>query len=176
MKKLMVIMVAGLFVVASASSGICADVVGRVSDLPGNPVGGVQIRAQTPAGKMIGQAFTAADGTYKIAGLKPAIYDFVLDPLGKPFKGGSAVSHLGAKGLTIDWKVSASTVAAAFATEGIAVAGDPFGLSPTAFGATVLGGMAVIAGGVIGGYAAAGGFSGPSGPSRPPPVTVSPSL
>jgi hypothetical protein len=159
---------AGLLVLTTASAALCADIVGRVSDLSGSAVQGVQIVVKDRSGKILGKVATDNHGDYQITGLTPGAEEYALDPPGTYFKGGTAVAYLSDKGLTINWKLSTSHLAAALATEGTgnaAVAGDPFGLSAAAFTAVVAGGVTAVAGGVIGGMAAAGGFSGPGSPS-----------
>jgi hypothetical protein len=143
--------------------------MGRVSDLNDAPVQGVQIVVKDAGGRILAKVATDSHGYYQITGFTPDAYDYALDPLKTSFKGGTAAAYLGDKGLTMNWKVSASNPAVALATEGTGnalAAGDPFGLSSRAFTAAVVGGVAVVTGGVVGGYAAAGGFSGPSSPSR----------
>ncbi len=168
-KKMAVMVAAGMLVLTTASLALCAEIVGTVSSVDNKPVSGVQIVVKDTKGRILGKALTNNQGQYQITGLAPGAYDYVLEPLGTPFKAGTAAAYLDDKGLTINWKVSTGTAAVALAQQGIAntaIAGDPFGLSPTAFGALVVGGTALVAGGVVGGYAAAGGFSGPSSPSR----------
>jgi len=167
-RKVAATTIAGLLVVATASLALCAQVVGTVSDTQGNPVQGVQITAQTPAGKVLAQALSGANGQYQISGLNPGTYKYALNPLQTGFKAGTAVSDLGPKGLTINWTLSATVPAIALASEGteVALAGDPFGMTWPGF----LGFDALVAaglGGVVGGVAAAGGFSGSSSPASP---------
>src|SRR5713226_7469193 len=83
-----------LFVLAPASLALCADIAGTVSDSQGNPVRGVQITAQVPAGRMVAQAVTSADGKYQISGLNLGTYDYALNPLQTGFKAGTAISFL----------------------------------------------------------------------------------
>jgi hypothetical protein len=174
MKRLIVSTVGlGLLLLVMGSSAFCAEVVGSVSDLQGHPVSGVRIVVHDPAGKVLGQAIADAKGHYAIGGLLSRTYYYTLDPLTTHFKGGSVVSFLDSNGLTIDWKVSDGNSALAMATQGskTVLAGDPFGLSMEEFAATVMLGTLVVAAGVIGGYGAAGGFSGEStssSPSSPP--------
>lgn len=157
----------GLSFSIGAGAAICAEVGGMVTDSQGRPVGGVKIVVQNSGGKMLAQALTDAKGHYAIHGLSPDTYDYTLNPLTSGFKGGSAVSYLDSAGLTINWKVSDRADAAALATPGgkEAIAGDPFGLSMGEFASAVVLGAGVVAAGVVGGYGAAGGFSGSSGPS-----------
>lgn len=174
MRKLLATMVAGLFVLAAASAALCADVVGTVSDVNAKPVPGIQIIVENAAGKIVGKILTDTKGYYRLTGLDPGKYTYVLDPQGTSFKGGSAVSYLGDKGLTIDWRVSAGAPPSAMAAEGTSnslLAADPFGLSSGAFAALVVGAMAAMG---VGAYAAAGGFSGEHHP--PPPHPHSPSM
>jgi hypothetical protein len=160
-----------MLVVAAASMALCADIVGTVLDTHGKPVQGIQITAGGPAGKMVAQAVTSAVGKYHLSSLDPGTYDYVLNPLQTGFKGGTAVSYLGIKGLTIDWKVSAKAPAIALASVGteVPLAGDPFGFSAGEFASLVVLAAGGVAAGVVGGYGAAGGFS-----SSPP--AASPSL
>ncbi len=169
MRKLAAMAAAGLFVLTTGSLVLCADIVGIVSDPQGNPVQGVRIVIKNTDGKILGKTATDSHGHYEISGLTPGAYDNVLDPLGTSFKGGTAASYLDAKGLTINWMVSTTSPAVALATAGTGntlVAGDPFGFSPLAFGTLALGATVFVAGAGVGGYAAAGGFSGASSPSR----------
>lgn len=161
MRKLAVTAITALFVLATASLALSADIVGTVSDAQGNPIPGVQITAQTPTGSVISQVLTGANGKYQINGLDPGTYDYVLNPLRTGFKGGTAVSNLDPKGLTINWKLSPTAPAIAMASEGteVALAGDPFGYSAGEFASLVGLTVAGVAGGVVGGYGAAGGFS-----------------
>ncbi len=158
-----------LFVLAPASLALCADIAGTVSDSQGNPVRGVQITVQAPAGHMVAQAVTSADGKYQISGLNPGTYDYALNPLQTGFKAGTAISFLSFKGLTINWKLSSKAPAIALASEGteVALEGDPFGMTWPEFVGLVGGTIGAVAGGVVGGYAAAGGFSSSSPPASP---------
>lgn len=166
-----------LFLVA-ASPAWCADVVGTVTDPQGHPVGGVGIGVRDSAGRVVGNALSDAKGHYAISGLSPNTYNYTLDPLGTRFKGGTVVSQLDSNGLTVDWKVSQGNNALALATEGskTALAGDPFGLSMGEFASVVMLGTAVVAGGVVGGVGAAGGFSSSSSPTPTPSPPSSSSM
>jgi len=170
MKRLLVTFSAALLlVVAGASRGSCAEVVGAVVNLAGGPVSGAVITAKDSSGKLLGQALSNAQGHYELVGLAPGQYSYFLKVNQLGFKDGSAVAVLGTKGLTMDWKVSSQDPAVAMATEGISVetasAGDPFGLTWAQLAG--LAAIPVVAGGVIGGYAAAGGFNGASHPGSP---------
>jgi hypothetical protein len=158
-----------LLVAAGASKGSCAEVVGSVTDLSGHPVSGAVITAKDSSGKLLAQALANPQGHYQLVGLAPGQYDYFLKVNQLGFKDGSAVAALSTKGLTMDWKVSNQDPAVAMATEGLseetASAGDPFGLTWAQFAG--LAAIPVVAGGVIGGYAAAGGFNGPSHPGSP---------
>lgn len=164
-RSLFVGLLVTLFSAAGASAAWCADVVGVVGDAQHSPVAGVEISVKNSAGKFLAAARTDTDGRYQLSQLPQGTCTFTLDPRRSDFKGGDAVANLGPKGLTINWMISATTAAIAMATEGteVAVAGDPFGYSPEQFSALVGGVATVVTGGVLGGYAAAGGFSGGSG-------------
>jgi hypothetical protein len=154
----------GLLLLIGTSSAICADVSGVVTDSQGRGVGGIGIAARDSAGKIVSQAVTDSNGHYAISGLSPDAYDYVLKPLATGFKGGDAVSYLDSKGLTINWKVSDATDAIAMAAQDgpQQIAGDPFGMSMGEFASVIGLGTAGVAAGVVGGYGAAGGFSGGS--------------
>ncbi|MBF6571120.1 MAG: carboxypeptidase regulatory-like domain-containing protein [Candidatus Binataceae bacterium] len=170
MRKLAITAITALFVLANASLALCAEIVGTVSDTQGNPVQGVQITAQTSAGRVVGQAFSSANGKYQITQINPGTYDFLLNPLQSGFKAGSGVADLNSKGLTINWKLSPTAPALALASEGteVALAGDPFGYSAGEFAALLVLAAGGVAAGVVGGYGAAGGFS--SSPSAASPA------
>jgi hypothetical protein len=157
-----------VFCVFGAQRAFCADLVGLVTDAQGHPVAAVKVMVRDAADKVLSEAQTDASGQYRITGLTSGTYNYVLDPLASGFKGGAAAAYLDSKGLTINWKVSASSPAIALASEGteIALAGDPFGMEWPAFLGVVGGAIGAVSGGVVGGYAAAGGFSAPSSPSR----------
>jgi len=147
-----------------ASVALCADVSGTVSDATGAAVAKVRLSATDSSGKSAGSALTDASGKYQISGLSPGTYVFALDPLSSGFKGGNGLAHLDEKGLTIDWKISAAGPALALARQGAdeALAGDPFGFTAAEFAGLVGAAGGVISSGVVGGIAAAGGFSGES--------------
>lgn len=163
-RRLAATVVAGLFMLTISSSAFGAEIVGTVADLQGKPVKGVQLKVQNSTGKSIASVTPDSKGYYQITGLKEGKYNYILEPHTAGFKGGQLSEYLSNKGLTIDWKVSSVGPAAAVASAGIGTAvasGTILGLSSTAFGAAVAGGsIAAVTGGVVGGYGAAGGFSG----------------
>jgi len=174
MKRPVVILLAWLSVLTSASSSLGADIEGKVLDARCEPVASVQLLVERPAGKILGAAPTDRLGYYQIKGLAAGTYVYVLDTSGTSFKGGSTTSYLNDKGLRLNWKVSSTSSALALPSEKTGkklIACVPFALSPGALGAAAMGGSALVAGGVIGGYGAAGGFSGSS--SSTAPVSVS---
>src|SRR5712671_1034209 len=85
---------------------LAADVAGAILDQGGQPVAGISISAQEEGAKTSIQANTDAHGRYRIIGLAPGIYAFKLDPGKKGFKAGTAVSYVGGRGLSVDWRVS----------------------------------------------------------------------
>jgi hypothetical protein len=126
-------------------------------------VAGIHVAAQNEGNKAFAQALTDAHGAYRIGGLEPSTYDFSLDPGKRGFKPGTAVSYVDAKWLTVNWTVcpQAEAVAAAkAAVENSLLAADPFGMSVAEFASVLVLGAGVVAAGVVGGYGAAGGFSG----------------
>jgi hypothetical protein len=159
---------------------LAADVAGAILDQVGRPVAGINISAQKEGTKTSIQASSDEHGQYRIIGLAPGIYDFRLDPGTKGFKAGTAVSYVDDRGLSVDWRVSPGGNAVAAAKEGVDngfLAADPFGMSTGEFASVVTLGVGVVAAGVVGGYGAAGGFSGPSAAPKPGhPVGTSSSM
>jgi hypothetical protein len=157
----MVFIAAGFFCLLSRSSAWCATVSGSVVDSSGKDVVAVKITVTDPAtGKVVGQAVTHASGKYQIAGIDPGTYNFALDPGTTGVKPGSATAALPGHGLSVDWTVSPTADAIALATP--AGAGGVVTGTGTAVAAGV--GAALVAGGVLGGLAASGEFSGGGGP------------
>jgi hypothetical protein len=151
----------------------CADIVGFVANTQARPVANVRILVKNMTNKAQSAAFSNANGRYQLTGLAPGVYTYTLDPVASGLKGGDAVSYLGSNGLTIDWHLSPTNPAIATASEGAGamLAGDPYGFTDMEYTGIVLGGSALIGGGVAGGLAASGEFSGSS--SAPP---ASPSM
>ena len=163
MKKLPLTYIAAFFVaslcLALAPVAFCSDITGGVSG-PQGPVAGAQITVTDSGGKVVGQATSNDAGTYCITGLSPGDYKTALNPpAGAGFKAGTANDAIPAEGLTEDWSLSSAQVAASSANPPGACEGFILGGLGTA-GATVLG-VAILAGGGFGGFAAAGGFDGP---------------
>jgi hypothetical protein len=178
--KLSVTLIVGLFSLATASLVLGAEIAGTVTDKQAKPVAGVQVNIQDTMGKTIASATSNSQGQYQVPGLALGKYDCILDAHTAGLKGGRTGADLGDKGLTINWTASPGSAAIAETSVGItqlAIAGDPMGLSPAAFGAAVTGSTLAVTGGVIGGYSAAGGFSSSSNSSTGPGVgAASPSL
>ena len=164
MKTLTILLGLLLLSGAAPSMALCANVIGLVQNEQGHPVSGVVISARNSSGMVLSQGTTNLQGKYEIFGLAPGKYDFKLDPGTTGLKPGTAVSYLNQKGLTIDWRLSPVDPALALAHEGteLEVAGDPFGFSAGEFASLVVLSMTAVGGGVVAGYGAAGGFSGPS--------------
>ncbi len=150
-------------------AGRCANVIGSVQNEQGRPVNDVVISARNSAGMTMSQGTTNPQGKYEIFGLAPGKYDFNVNPGKSGLKSGTAVSYLNQKGLTINWRLSPVDPPLASAREGaeLEVAGDPFGFSAGEFASLVVLAAGGIAGGVVGGYGAAGGFSSSSAPASP---------
>ncbi len=144
---------------AFAPVAFCSDITGEVH-APQGPVAGAQITVTDSGGNVVGQATTNDAGRYCITGLSPGNYKTAVNPpAGAGFKTGTANDAIPAEGLTEDWSLSSAQVAAASANPpGACGAFIPTALVPLG----VVGGTLLVAGGVIGGYAAAGGFSGSS--------------
>jgi hypothetical protein len=178
--KLLVTLAAGLLSLTTGSLALGAEIAGTVADKLAKPVAGAQVSVQDAMGKRIASATSNSQGHYQTAELEPGRYDCILDAHTAGLKGGRVSAGLGDKGLTINWTASPGTAAIAETSVGITqqtVAGDPLGLSPATFGAAVAGSTLAVAGGVIGGYFAAGGFSSSSSSSTGPSVgPASPSL
>jgi hypothetical protein len=156
---------------------LCADVVGSVTDTQGRPVAGAKILVKNMGNNVLSEAHSNSSGRYQLTGLTPGTYQYILFPVSN-FKGGDAVSYLSDKGLTIDWHVAGAAAAIAFASNGASsasgetmAANDPYGFADEEYVAILAGSVALVGGGVAGGLAAAGEFSGSS--SNPP---ASPSL
>lgn len=156
---------------------LCADLAGSIVDTQGHPVSGAKILIKNLGKSILSEAHSNGNGRYQVSGVAPGSYQYILFPV-SGFKGGDAVSYLSDKGLTIDWHVSGAAPAIAFASVGAGnsdtgpmAADDPYGFSSEEYTAILVGSVALVGGGVVGGLAAAGEFSG-SG-SNPP---ASPSL
>lgn len=155
----------------------CADLAGSVVDTQGHPVAGAKILIKNLTNSVLSETHSNGNGRYQVTGIAPGSYQYILFPVSS-FKGGDAVSYLSDKGLTIDWHVSDAAPAIAFASIGAGssntaplAADDPYGFSDEEYTAILVGSVALVGGGVVGGLAAAGEFSGSS--SNPP---ASPSL
>jgi hypothetical protein len=165
MKRFSVLM-AVAFGLSFTTAAFSAEIGGNVADQQGTPAPSITISAADSSGKTVGSGITDAKGAYSITNIAPGDYKLSLKPGGANYRGETVVTHVGADGLTVDWKVSQNAPAIALAKEGIQSAGiDPFGLSLGEFASAVVLGTGVVAGGVVGGYGAAGGFSASS--SRP---------
>ena len=174
MKKLPLTYIAAFFVaslcLALAPVAFCSDITGGVSG-PQGPVAGAQITVTDSGGKVVGQATSNDAGTYCITGLSPGNYKIALNPpAGAGFQAGTVNGVVPEEGLTEDWSLTSAQVAVSSANSPGACGGfilgglDGLGVA----GATVLG-VAILAGGGFGGFAAAGGFNGPThvGPRHP---------
>jgi hypothetical protein len=156
---------------------ICADLAGSIVDTKGNPVADAKILVKNLTNSVLSETHSNRNGRYQVTGITPGSYQYVLFPV-SGFRGGDAVSYLSDKGLTIDWHVTDTAPAIAFASIGAGssapgpmAADDPYGFSNEEYAAILVGSVALVGGGVVGGLAAAGEFSGSS--SNPP---ASPSL
>jgi Carboxypeptidase regulatory-like domain len=156
---------------------LCADLAGSVVDTQGHPVAGAKILIKNLTNRVLSEVHSNGSGRYQVTGITPGSYQYILFPV-SGFKGGDAVSYLSDKGLAIDWHVSDTAPAIAFASigggsskAGTLAADDPYGFSNEEYTAILVGSVALVGGGVVGGLAAAGEFSGSS--SNPP---ASPSL
>lgn len=109
MKKTILVWAAGCALAISvASFAIAADIVGSVIDAGGNAVPNSKISIANQAGQVSGQAVTDQQGRYAVGGLPDGQYNITLDPAGANSRGDTAVSYLGAKGLTVNWSVGPS--------------------------------------------------------------------
>ena len=167
MKKIACVFLAVIFLVVGSSSRLLSQqtttILGTVVDTQGNPAVGVRIIAQDPSGKVVSEAVPNAAGQYSLEKLLTGQYNLTLDPVKTGFLGETVVVSLSEEGLTVDWVVSSSTRAIAFAVPGVA-SGGIFGLGP---GATGLLSFLFLGGTMFGLAAAAGAFKGPAGPASP---------
>jgi hypothetical protein len=159
MRKLAILTLGCGLLLTRVMPASCASLAGVVTNLQGQPVSGIKISVQNSAKQILGQALTDTNGHYQITGIAPNTYDYLLNPMNTGYKNGSAVSYLGPKGLVINWKVSDSRGVLALAVMGSG------GLSALEVGSIVALGAGVVGAGVVGGYGAAGGFSGNNTPS-----------
>ena len=152
---------AAVLALAGAAQVFCADVVGVVADSQGLPVANVRILVKNMKTNAQSETQSNTNGRYQVTGLAPGVYTYTLDPVASGLRGGDAVSNLGSKGLTIDWHLSATNPAIALASDatGTTMAGDPYGFTDSEYTGIVVGGSALIGGGVVGGLAASGEFS-----------------
>ncbi len=190
MRRLPGILGAIAMAMAAVSPAFCATIQGVVHTTDGKLVSGAKIAVTTfmragtvaaPSRALSRIVQIAADGSYVVRDLPPGDYSLKLQPESASFRGGEGVVALASNGLTVDWVVSKTAEALAFATPGLQYAqGEPAlaangaltqvvggtlgGISTTAL---VVGGSVVVIGGVVGGIAAAGGFSGSSSTSSP---------
>ena len=171
MRVLISVLVGAAVLSGAVGPAFCADVVGVVTDSQGQPVANVRIIARNMSTGASIEARSKPNGRYRVNGLAPGVYKYSIDPAGSGFKGGDAVSYLDSKGLTIDWQLSATNEAIALASDGAGtmLAGDPYGFTEQEYATIVAGSAALVAGGVVGGMAASGEFSGSgSGPPASP--------
>lgn len=178
MRRLLCATVAAVVMLTLGTQRVfCADLAGSIVDTQGHTVSGAKLLVKNLTNSTLSEVHSNGNGRYQVTGLPPGNYQYILFPVSR-FKGGDAVSYLSDKGLTIDWHVTDTAPAIAFASIGLAggntasaAADDPYGFSSEEYAAILVGSVGVVAGGVVGGLAAAGEFSGSS--SNPP---ASPSL
>jgi Carboxypeptidase regulatory-like domain len=173
MKALNSVLCAAAILSSLVGRAFCAEIVGVITDSQGQGIANVRIIAMNMSNNASSETHSKANGRYQITGLPPGVYKYTVDPGASGFKGGDAVSYLGGKGLTIDWQLSATNGAIALASDGAGtmLANDPYGFTEQEYATIVMGSAALVTGGVVGGLAASGQFSGSS--SGPP---ASPSL
>jgi hypothetical protein len=143
-----------------------ANLTGGITDQFGKPVQGMSVILQDQAGHPIQSARSGADGAYAMRDLKAGTYRLALDPGKLGFNSGTPMAAVVPdQGLTVNWVVSATAQPIALARSGSSdqvAAADPFGFTWPEFleyGGVFAAGM----GGLLGGVAATGGFSGGSG-------------
>jgi hypothetical protein len=165
-------------ILLTQSLALGADLTGTVVDVQQHPVAGVNILIEDATGKQLRTAVTDAKGYYEIDCVLPSTYDYVLSPMATGFKGGRAVYQLSEVGLRLDWTVSNTGDPVALGKTGNkrTLLCDPFYLPPEEFAAAILLGSTVVAGGVVTGVGASGGFSGTNSSQSKPPLLTSPSM
>jgi len=160
MKRSASVFLAAIFLFVGSTSMLRGQqatiIVGTVVDTQGKPVAGVKIVAQDTSGKVIAETVADAEGRYQLEELLAGQYNLTLDPVNTSFLGETVVVNLAEEGLTVNWIVSNSTNAVAFASSGIA-SGGIFGMGP---GATGLVGFLFLGGTILGLGAAVGAFNG----------------
>ena len=76
-----------VLIAGAASSSLCADIEGVVTDVAGNRVAGVKLIAMRDrTGDVAGEATSGVKGDYYIPHVAPETYDIALDPAGKPYQ------------------------------------------------------------------------------------------
>jgi len=189
-RRLPAILGAMALLVTGAAPAFCATIQGVVHTADGKLVSGAKIAVASfkgagsvaPQGHAVSRTIqVAADGSYVVRDLPPGNYSLKLQPEGTDFRAGEGVVALSRNGLTVNWVVSRTAEALAFATQGLqyaqgeaplaangaltqVISGTVGGISTTAL---VVGGGVLVVGGVLGGIAGAGGFSGGSSTASP---------
>lgn len=124
---------------AITSAVFAATISGFVTTEGGKPVSGVELSARTPKGDVVCATLSDTKGGYTLSGLLAGTYYVDLKPITSGYQGQSVVANLPASGLCLDWTVSKTKPARAFASPAAGkvckVAGVyPFGLDPWVYG------------------------------------------
>ncbi|HZO81893.1 MAG TPA: carboxypeptidase-like regulatory domain-containing protein [Candidatus Binataceae bacterium] len=149
-----------------AMPALAANVSGTVTDTGGKAVAGIKVMAQDFNGAPLTSALTSATGEYILSVAADANYRFAIDPGALGFKKGEPVgAFVPQAGLTVNWVVSSSAEPLAYARQAAAqvAVDDPPAIVPPLIPepvALAIGAAGIVAGGTIGGVAAAGGFGG----------------
>jgi hypothetical protein len=149
---------------AVAMPALAANVSGVVMAPGGTRVAGINVIARNPKGATMASATSSANGRYTLSVTADTNCRFVLDTGATGFKDGGPVgAFVPRRGITLNWIVSPTARALAYArpvSVSQTAAVDPPSLLPKWAALAV--GTGIVAGGTIGGYAAAGGFNGGS--------------
>jgi hypothetical protein len=166
MKKAACVFLAVVFLFVGSTSMLggqqATRIVGTVVDTQGKPIAGVSIIAQDLSGQVVAETVANADGQYSLENLLAGQYHLILNPVNTGVLGEEVVVSLVEEGLTVNWIVSSSTNAVAFASVGIASEGI-FGIGS---GATAFLGFLFSGGTMFGLGAAVGTFSGSASSSQ----------
>lgn len=149
---------------AGALPALAASVSGVLLESGGKRVAGITVIALNAQGATQARAVSSADGEYTLSVDPDANYRFAIDTASTGFRKGDPVgAFVPRNGLTLNWILSSTASPLAYARPAPATqvaAGDPVDPPLIPQWAALVLGSGIVAGGTVGGVAAAGGFSG----------------